>query len=627
MIQTENFRIKLWLVLATLAVAFAWTWQSSLRWQQFQYTTFDLAFYVQALDSFSRGENWSSLLGVKPFGNHADFIILLIWPLYAIFQHPMVLVAVQNLALAACLPLGWQIARIHGWNNGLSLLLAATLLLNPVLTYVALHEFHPEAFAAPFWLAIYLTWKQKRLGWFWAILVLFLSCKENLGLMIGAWCFIKLFDRKDRCPMLPWMILPGLFTALWMAAYLFWLGPLWNAGNVDFGALYSHLREMGPVAGTIHILGQSWRGAILWAILLPFLFLPLLRPWLLLPAVPILLQHLLSWRSSEWTIFYHYAAPILPVFWIATVEVVSAWKNRKWGFLPASFCAVANAICFVWMGTGAYYLQPFFHDDPHLAQKKEVVERIPADASVVAPLPYLSHLADRRELVSLHLVLKGLKTLSREEYTPPEPPDFLVIDYADTVTLDASSGYYHPKMVMKNGVTIASSDVLLHRLLARAKWNVESTGSITHFRKLDEEYTATPLVTTGEAPIRSAVIDPQTDLLTIHAEGEGEELTILGKWIVRGEREVVPWMTLLAKNRNTGETIQADRGLVVPEALPNGQVWMDRWRPGLKELTPKADWELFVVFENHALANYRRAFQLPSESPLERVTVPVLYRD
>ena len=39
-------------------------------------------------------------------------------------------------------------------------------------------------------------------------------------------------------------------------------------------------------------------GNLVWALLFPFLCLPLLRPRWLLIAAPILLQHLLSWRSS-----------------------------------------------------------------------------------------------------------------------------------------------------------------------------------------------------------------------------------------------------------------------------------------------------------------------------------------
>ena len=84
-------------------------------------------------------------------------------------------------------------------------------------------------------------------------------------------------------------------------------------------------------------------------------------------------------------------------------------------------------------------------------------ESLPA-ASVVAPLPYLSHLATREELHSLHYILKGLRTLSRQSFTMPEPTEYVLIDYADSATFDREAGYYHPAMRTVDGRIIASSD-------------------------------------------------------------------------------------------------------------------------------------------------------------------------
>src|SRR4029077_15205246 len=102
------------------------------------------------------------------------------------------------------------------------------------------------------------------------------------------------------------------------------------------------------------------------------------------------------------------------------------------------------------------------------ARKQYFVDRIPATASVVAPLPYLSHLAMREKLYSLHYILKGLKTLSRERYEPPPPTDFVVIDYNDSATFDATAGYYHPTMKTVDGSIVPSSDQLLRDFLGGA---------------------------------------------------------------------------------------------------------------------------------------------------------------
>ena len=117
------------------------------------------------------------------------------------------------------------------------------------------------------------------------------------------------------------------------------------------------------------------------------------------------------------------------------------------------------------------------------ARKQYFVDRIPAAASVVAPLPYLSHLAMREKLYSLHYILKGLKTLSRERYEPPPLPDFVLIDYGDTATFDANAGYYHPQMRTMDGALVPSSDQLLHDFLARAKWKAEIINDLNLLRR------------------------------------------------------------------------------------------------------------------------------------------------
>ncbi len=592
-------------MLFTISILFAsaCTFQSAWRWSHFSYTTFDIAFYVQALEGFSHGRNWSSLLEVQPFGNHADFIILLIWPFYAIFHHPLVPIVVQNLALAACLPLGWKIAGKMGWSSQSAFWLSIILLINPVLTFVAIHEFHPEALAAPLWLAVYYAWQKQDLRLFWLSLILFLSCKENLGLLAGIWCFTKLFERPTRHVLWQWIMLPGLFIAGWMAIYLFWLGPKWNAGNVDFGALYSHLHEKGFFPGAIDVLSSSWRGNIFWALLLPMLLLPLRRPLSLLPAVPLLLQHLLSWRWSEWTIYYHYAAPLLPVFWIATLESLNPAKakDKKWHLSTPCFLVLGNLVCFLAVGTPDKFLAPFFTNDDQLIDKRDIVAALPPEASVLAPLPFQSHLAERQEIYSLHLVLKGLKTLSRKIYPPPPPTDFVIVDYDDSITFDSYSGYYHPAMRLKTGDVVSSSDALLHQFLARATWQVHSVGALTVFKKIPAQPTLTAQEST---PLKPNLIDRATDLMTLSAIDNNEQIQIISEWSYRGDRRKIPWLHVIATKVATGEKRVFNRGLCCPEGKADGSIWRDTWNLPAEFLIQPADWNLQAVFEDHATRSY-----------------------
>ena len=296
----------------TFALAtFAVSW---FRWATFQYRTFDLAFYVQALWNLLHWKFHVSLLNVPLLGEHASVIVLPIAPLFAILPHPMLLVALQSIALASMAPVGFRIGRHLGLDPGTSAILALTALLLPATGFVALHEFHPEAFSAPFLFLLFEARLRKSLGAHWLWFLAVLSCKENMPLLLIAYCAVSALENHKLGPrwLLHWCALPMLTAAGWLVLYGGVISPRLNAGNVEFIALYSHLgsspgdiiakffTDPGTAAAA---LGRALsQGNLLWALLFPLLLLPLLRPRWLLIAAPILLQHLLSWRSSEWTV-------------------------------------------------------------------------------------------------------------------------------------------------------------------------------------------------------------------------------------------------------------------------------------------------------------------------------------
>ena len=95
----------------------------------------------------------------------------------------------------------------------------------------------------------------------------------------------------------------------------------------------------------------------------------------------------------------------------------------------------------------------WFSGKQNRAHKRALLNQIPPHASVLAPLPYLSHLAMREKLYSLHYVLKGLKTLSRSAYEIPPPTDFVLIDYHDSATFDAVAGLHPRETVRRPRIT------------------------------------------------------------------------------------------------------------------------------------------------------------------------------
>lgn len=609
-------------VFAAATVFFAaCTFASYARWANFEYRTFDLAYYVQAIWQLIHGRFAVSVTDVPLLGNHAEPAVFLLAPIFALFRHPFVFVVAQNATLAVAGPVAYRICRTLGLDDKRAGLLAAALLLAPAAGYIALHEFHPEAFAVLFILLMLQARLSRKLGWYWLWFVAVLACKENMALLLAGYCAVHCLTERDRgfAEVRHWFLWPMGLAILWFFLYANWIMPALNPGNIDYLALYDRLgnslseilrNAVAKPQLIVRALAQSLtKGNLVWALLLPFLGLSLLRPRWLIVCVPILLQHLLSWRSSEWTIYFHYAAPLLPLLWIALVEALGhmdRWRRfPEWipRHVPA-LVVVACVIAQILIGPAASIVQTattWFAKAPDRVRKNNFVSAISPEASVVAPLPYLSHLAMREKIYSLHYILKGLKTLSRATYEPPSPTDFVLIDYRDSATFDASSGYYHPAMQTVDGRVIPSSDRLLHDYLKRASWSVNSIDGLTLFRK--SELTASSAAIPETLPIME--IGTHTQLLQIEKNGEvlsrPNPVGLRLQWRFQGERDVIPWM-LLRLTSPDGTAVFVSKGLCAPEAVDGSH--QETWQITFSDLISPGDYLTEAIF----LDNSKRAW-------------------
>lgn len=473
-------RILWWGAILFCIIAIADSW---FRWATFQYGTFDLAFYAQGLWLAGKGVWHVSLLDVPLMGNHQDPIVFLALPFYKIWSHPMLLVILQTLLLATMPFTAWRIARHLEFGQQASVWLALATLLAPATGFVALHEFHPEALAAPLILLMFQGRFQRRPGVFWVSFILVLMCKESMGLLLAWISLVYYFIERDRDRewRMGWNVIPGCVAFGWFLLCVLVIGPALNGGSVDFLGLYAHLGDTpgGIISGFVTHPSKGakalWTGLaggnLAWGTLLPFLLLPLLRPRWIIMAAPIFLQHLLSWRQSEWSINFHYAAPLVPLLWLGTAEAGSA---LFWRDVLAGWVAVGCAVGQLWFGP----IKEVWHTvmsagDALWARewKSTMLAVVEKDASVTAGIPYLSHLTNRKQLYSLHHVLKGLKTLSRAEYKPPTGIDAVVMDTADRATFDPDAGYFHPQRKMGERV-LPASDLLLHHFMGQHPWHV-----------------------------------------------------------------------------------------------------------------------------------------------------------
>jgi uncharacterized membrane protein len=181
------------------------------RYNNFDFGKFDLGNMSQML--------WNTLNGrfmylTDYFGtdlprwamSHVDPILLLFLPLFAVFQHPLVLVFSQFILVILASVLVFKIADLELKSKFAALLISAAYLFNPSIGYLnATTGYHGVTVVIPFFLmAFYLFEKmykenkfsKERMVWFWVMLAFTMAGKEQLPLYIFIYAVYILIFRS-----------------------------------------------------------------------------------------------------------------------------------------------------------------------------------------------------------------------------------------------------------------------------------------------------------------------------------------------------------------------------------------------------------------------------------------------
>jgi hypothetical protein len=345
-----------------------------------------------------------------------------------------------------------------------------------------LYEFHPVALACPLLLGALLCYRRARFGGFAAFLSLAMLCQENIGLLaagLGAYAFLD--GRRGRwvwAPLIAGLVFSGICVALVM--------PRLNPGTVQFSRLYGAFGDSLPesLAGMLRRPDRVARAmftppklAFLSALLAPEGYLSLLSPSRLVPALPVLLQRLLSSRLTETSIAYHYQAEFIPFVFFAAIAGIrralafSRFDARR---LLQVLLTLFPAVALVASGAPARLasaLREPSRDSSDTALRRRIVQSVPNDAAVLATFRFLPHLASRSDLYSLHHVYTGCYTLSDVPYPTPRT-DVVLLDPLDALTFSAD-GFYAPTHYVR-----------LQALLCTPGWDIEQApGDLLVFRR------------------------------------------------------------------------------------------------------------------------------------------------
>jgi uncharacterized membrane protein len=295
------------------------------RHQRMESNIFDLGIFDQALYLLSQGEGlFLTTRGLHVHADHFHPILYLVAPLYLIWPSVKGLLVFQSLVIGLGAYPAYQLGRHYGFQERWSLLVAGAYLAHPAIGFLNRFDFHPVAFVAPILMFAVLFLEQSRPGAYAIAVVAALCCTEAMGFTIlalavtafwirGRWWFLGTFS----------LGVAGILTA---KSWLKYFSP--NKGS-PYAMLYTEygngelevvLTILTQPLDTISSLAIPVNFEYLFYLFGPLLFLPLLAPDRLLPAVPVLLGNLLSWRYSQHRIEYHYGAALAPILiWAAVV--------------------------------------------------------------------------------------------------------------------------------------------------------------------------------------------------------------------------------------------------------------------------------------------------------------------
>ena len=278
---------------------------------------------------------------------HADFILILISPLYLIWSNPQMLLLLQTVVLGLGAVFVYLITTHLLKNKGLALTFSVLYLLNPALQSSNLYDFHAIVLGTTLLLGTFYFYLRKRYLFFLIFAILAGLTKEEVWAIVGifglAISFRILLEHKfkftSRRQILEIIFGLSVFLISTFTCYLLiWkFIPLARGGEhfalayySDFGGTASNISKniiLSPLK-TISIIFQPQKIQYLFELLLPFGLTSIFAPLSLIFAVPDLAINLLSNNSQLHEIYYQYTAAITPFLVISAIYFIRFVTGR-----------------------------------------------------------------------------------------------------------------------------------------------------------------------------------------------------------------------------------------------------------------------------------------------------------
>ncbi|GBE57870.1 hypothetical protein BMS3Abin01_00796 [bacterium BMS3Abin01] len=363
-----------------------------LAYSQFRYHS-DLAQYNQTLWATLRGDFFYSSLEETSgsyLSTHVSPFLLMILPVYALYQSPITILVLRSLALAlAAVPLFYCVRRLTG--SGIAgLLLSAAFLFHPEIVSQHFTSGYEVVFVAVFFFAAFYFFMEKRFGLFMFFLLMVLTVREDFIPVALVFSFYSLLKRMPWkwvvAPFAAWIVWQSVVVLIFAATTEHWV----------FNFYYGHFGDspaqmVKTIAGhPLYALEETWRlqKSYVYNLLMP---MGLVLPWTSLVSI-FALPNLATFlaRSNDVSLaaggIAHYSVLIVSALWLGIVSFINRAQQR----VPAADrrrTAIIFSVIFITLIGSAAHLWTYnlpLGKPAAAAALDKAIDMVPADAPVAS---------------------------------------------------------------------------------------------------------------------------------------------------------------------------------------------------------------------------------------------------
>lgn len=335
---------------------------------------------------------------------HSDFLLILFAPFYAIWANPRLLLIFQSLYLGLGAIPTFLIAKFILKKRTLALGFALIYLLNPLIEWVNIFDFHTVSFLIPAFLSLFYCALSKSWKWYWMWFALTLLIKEETALqtfLVGLTLWVVFKNTKVG-------LITSLISGLWFCFLFFIIMPTFSVSGEHWALAWYQHDSLGELMNRVLFLPEIQNYYHL--LLRSFGYLPLLGlPWLFL-AGPEVAINVLSTHSEMHLIQYHYTSGLIPILLISSIYGVRyfsvLFKSKS---IHASFVLVGVALMIILRMNYHYSPLPttqscwcrVYHVSDDDQKFEKILQALPQDASVTSSTEIHAHVSQRREAYML----------------------------------------------------------------------------------------------------------------------------------------------------------------------------------------------------------------------------------